>query len=153
MAATSLPLLLAFWPSAERCSFNSNLSTGWSWFVLFVSSINLFLLNKPTCDGCRGLNLLVMSPAVSGDVYRGLPLASACSLVAVHTYRQSLLIGRCLSLSLLPSSARCALPQGHCNRRVERPKASPRPWLLRPRSSQPPPDQPPPPAQSRRGPH
>src|ERR1035441_3266845 len=153
MAATSLPLLLAFWPSAERCSFNSNLSTGWSWFVLFVSSINLFLLNKPTCDGCRGLNLLVMSPAVSGDVYRGLPLASACSLVAAHTYRQSLLITRCLSLSLLPNCTRCVLPRAHCNWRAERPRASPRPWLPRPHFSQLMPARPLPPAQSRRGPH
>src|ERR1035437_1569778 len=117
---------------------------------MLVSSIKVFLLNKPTCDGCRGLNLLVMSPAVSGDVYRGLPLASACSLVAVHTYRQSLLLTRCLSLSLLPNCTRCVLPRAHCNRRVERPKASPRPSIPQRQFSQPAPDQPPPPARSRR---
>src|ERR1035437_8472773 len=120
---------------------------------MLVSSINLFLLNNPTCDGCRGLNLLVMSPAVSGDVHRGSSFASACSLVALHTYRQSLLLTRCLSLSLLPNCTRCVLPRGHCNRRAERPRAFPRPSLPRLRFWRPAPDRPPPPAQSRRGPH
>src|ERR1035437_2265863 len=120
---------------------------------MLVSSINVFLLNKPTCDGCRGLRILVMSPAVSGDVYRGLPLASACSLVAVHTYRQSLLRATCLSPLLLPSSPRCVLLRGHCSRRAERPRASPRSSLPRPRFSQPTPGRPPPPAQFRHGPH
>src|ERR1035437_8475671 len=96
---------------------------------MFVSFIKLLLLSKQNCDGCRRLNRLYLSPAVSGDVYRGLPLASACSLVAVHTYRQSLLLTRCLSPLLLPNCTRYVLLRGHCNRRVERPRASPRPSL------------------------
>src|ERR1017187_927889 len=121
-------------------------------FATFVSSIKLFLLSKQNCDGCRRLNRLSLSPAVSGDVYRGLPLASACSLFAVHTYRQSLLRATCLSPLLLPNCTRCVLLRGHCNRRAERPRASPQPSLPRPRSSQPAPGRRPPPARSRHGP-
>src|SRR5664279_2426276 len=56
---------------------------------MLVSSINLFLLNKPTCDECRGLNLLVMSLAVSGDVHRGFVLAFVC-LISCCPYLPSI---------------------------------------------------------------
>src|ERR1035437_3867897 len=56
---------------------------------MLVSSINLFLLSKQNCDRCRGLNLLVMSPAVSGDVHRGFVLAFVC-LISCCPYLPSI---------------------------------------------------------------
>src|ERR1019366_5818 len=120
-----------------------------SWWL---RRINVTTGHRP---GWRSTNIrLVVFQGRQRDV-GGLPGdAETCvSLFALHTYRQLLLISRCLSPSLLPNYTRCVPPRGHCNRHVERPKASPRPWLPRPRSSQPPPDQPPPPARSRREQH